>query len=208
MLDFDREPLTFAIGDTLTFGRYLPDYLPANGWTLLYEVRGGANGDTPVEFTSTTNGSGFTMTVDAATTAQWVAGDYILAGFAVNATAVPPVRHQIYYGEFVLGQNLGDDDTTAPTTHAQRMIALIEGQLEQLAQHSLHATTVERTELIRVTRESLEKQLGINIEKRRAELAAESVANGRPSGNKIVPQFNITGGICTIGSPTWPFGQR
>lgn len=190
----EREPLIFAVGDTLSFERYLPDYLPTAGWSLLYEIRGGAAGDDAVQFTSTVDGNRFKIEVPTSITTPWVPGDYILVGYAVNAGLVE--RHQFYYAEITLTPNLGDGGSGAPTTHAQRMIPLIEAQLEQLAMHVMDATTVEKTELIRVKRDALEKQLAWNKTIRNNEIALENVANGRPSGSKIVTQFNIVGGGC------------
>ena len=71
------------------------------------------------------------------------------------------------------------------------MISLIEAALEKLAAHALDMTNVEQTEIHRVKRLDLERQLGINKHIRMDEIAQENIRNGRPSGNKIVSQFNI-----------------
>ena len=204
----DREPLLFAVGDTLCFRRRVPGFLPADGWSAFYEIRGGAAGDANITLNATTVGDCFSVDVPTATTQQWLPGDYTLAGFCVNAADNPHVRHQFYVGELTLSPNLGDAGSDAPTTHAQRMIPLIEAQLEQLAMHVLDASNIEKTELIRVKREAPEKQLAWNKTLRANEIAIENVANGKPSGLKVVPVMAVVpvGRFC--GSAWWhPFGQ-
>lgn len=193
-----REPFIFAIGDTLYFKRYLPGYLPSGGWTLLYEIRGGTQaGAAVISFNSATVDSHFEMTVAAAVSELWQPGDYVLAGYAVNGT----IRHQIYYAELTLTPNLGSNANDADvTTHAQRMVRLIQSALETLAANSLIETSVERTTIIRERRKELQYQLALNQEIRRGEIAQENLRNGRPSGNKIVPVFNVTGPGCAYGT--------
>jgi hypothetical protein len=185
-----REPLIFAAGDTLNFKRFLRDYLPSAGWSLSYQVRGGARGDDEVAFDSTADVDEHEVTVDAATTSLWLPGDYVLVGYAVNGEE----RHQVYYGELTVTANLGTDANDAVvTTHAQRMIALIERQLEELAAHSLQDSNIQQTEIRRVQRMDLERQLALNKEIRANEIAHENVQQGRPSGLKITPMFRILG---------------
>ncbi len=180
-----REPLTFAAGDMLVFQRNLPDYPPQDGWSLLYEVRGAG---IPITFASVQQNDVHYIEVDNPVTQLWPAKVCLLVGFAVNGAE----RHQIYYGEFQIFPNQGALQNQAPqTTHAQRMIALIEAQLEKLAAHSLQDTDVQQSEVRRVKRLDLERQLAINKELRANEIAQENIRNGRPSGNKIVSQMSI-----------------
>ena len=180
-----QEPQTFAAGDTLIFQRYLRDYSPANGWSLLYEVRG--NGQ-PITFVSAALGDYHGIQVDPAVTSLWAPAECVLAGYAVNGAE----RHQIYYGEFQIFPNEGSAQNVQPqTTHAQRMISLIEASLEKLAAHALETTNIEQTEIVRVKRLDLERQLAINKHIRMDEISQENIRAGRPSGNKIASQFNI-----------------
>ena len=185
---WQREPLTFSAGDTLIFERYLPGYTPSNGWALEYAITGGVFGDQPVLFSSAPDGDRHLVTVLDSVTAAWLPGCYVLTGYAVNNTT----RTQVYYGEFVVTVNALTAAPAAPvTTHAQRMIPLIELQLEKLATHDVADSTVEQTEIRRAARLDLERQLALNKEIRNNEIACENVRNGRPSGNKIVPKMNV-----------------
>lgn len=200
-----REPVVFACGDTLIFERYLPDYLPDDGWELRYEIRGGASGtEDAVAFASSlssTNGARHRVEVAAATTANWLPGQYVLVGTAVNGEE----QHKIYEGALTLSADMtGTPDAAVKTTHAQRMITLIEAQLERLAQHELDESNVQQAQFIRAKRLDLERQLAINKEIRMAEVAQENARNGLPSGNKITPVFNITQpGL--LASRGWPY---
>ena len=180
-----REPATFAAGDTLIFQKYLADYLPSNGWSLLYEIRGGSQ---PITFASSALGDYHAVEVAATVTAPWLPADCVLVGFAVNGAE----KHQIYYGELNISAPVGALQNQEPqTTHAQRMISLLEAALEKLAAHVLDSTNVEQTEIRRANRLELEKQLAMNKEIRANEVAHENIRNGRPSGMKISSQFNI-----------------
>jgi hypothetical protein len=203
MSEMLREPLTFAVGDTLCFKRFLRDYLPINGWSLTYEIRLGNGGDNAIAFNSAPDVSNtcHVLTVTADITAGWLPGDCVLAGYAVNGAA----RHQIYIGELTLTPNLdtGANDVDL-TTHAQRMIPLLEKALEQMALHSIQDSDIQQVEIRRAKRMDLEKQLALNKEIRRNEIAVENVRNGRPSGDRIVPQFNIVGGGWSSFNPFTP----
>jgi hypothetical protein len=182
------EPDTLSAGDSIWFEKFFGSYLPQDGWQLEYVIRGDVGGQ-PISFASTPNNDYHLLTVPEATTATWVPGPYVLQGFAVNAAN--NWRHEIYYGEFTIYPNGQGPDTAPVTTHAQRMIPLLEASLEQLAVMTVENSNVEQQELQRVKRKDLEDQLARNKEIRANEVGHENIRSGRPSGNKIVSQFNI-----------------
>lgn len=201
-----REPLTFAVGDSLIFNKYLADYLPSAGWSLLYEVRQGAAGNAPVSFASTPDATNtiHQINVPSATTSAWLPGDLILVGYAVNASGE---RHQIYYGEFELTPNLGTQVDNVPVlTHAQQMIAALEASTLELAAHTINDSDIQQVEIRRARRKELREELAFWREVRANEVALENVRNGRPSGQKIIPQMNVMTPRPSLGfSRAWPF---
>ena len=204
-----REPLLFAQGDSLIFQRSLPDYLPSNGWSLLYEIRSSDQSTIPaIQFTSTPDATNTLHEINVlpAVTALWLPGENVLVGYVVNVSGE---RHQIYYAALEIVANLGTTANTVDvTTHAQRMIPLIEAALEKLAIHSMNETNIQHVQILREKRMDLEKQLGYNKEIRANEIAQENIRNGRPGGNSIKPQFNIINtGSCGFGTG-WPFLPR
>lgn len=205
----NREPILFTQGDTLCFDKYLPHYLPSDGWQLLYEIRSANQPTNPaIEFQSTPDPTNTFHEINVAegVTATWLAGDAIMVGFAVNAGKNE--RHQIYYNALSITPNLGTGvNNVDVSTHAQRMIPLLEKALEELAQHTMNETDIEKVRIMREKRMDFEKQLAWNKQLRANEIAIENVAAGRPSGNKIVPVFNIIpyGGPGVGGGPLNPF---
>lgn len=189
----NREPILFSQGDILAFNKYLPDYLPSDGWALLYEIRSTEQPTNPaIQINSTPDPTNSFHEINVAdgVTAGWLPGEAVMVGYAVNAGT--GVRHQIYYNALNLTPNLGTAQNTVDlSTHAQRMIPILEKQLEELAQHSMDDSNVQQVEIRRVKRMDLEKQLAWNKTLRQNEVAVENVAMGRPSGNQIVPVFNL-----------------
>ena len=161
----------------MVFQRYLADYLPANGWSLEYAISGD------------TEAAPITLTSTALNEDHFI--EYVLRGYAVNTSGE---RHQIYYGELGIFPNGTAQDNVPVTTHAQRMIPLLEAALEQLAVMTVENSSIEEINLQRVKRMDLEKQLAINKEIRANEIGHDNVRSGKPSGFKIRTQLNVVGG--------------
>jgi hypothetical protein len=66
------EPASFVAGDTLTWTKHLADY-PAGAWTLKYRLLNAAG---KIDITATASGTDHLVSVSAATTAGYTAGDY------------------------------------------------------------------------------------------------------------------------------------
>jgi len=180
-------------GDSLCFSKYWPCFLPSAGWTSYYELR---SANQPTNPAITINGvadatnSYFTYTVTPAITAAWQSGECVLIGFVVNNSQ--NLRHNIYENYVRINPNLGTNTNQVNlTTHAQRMIPILERQLEELAAHSIDESNIQQVEIRRIKRMDLEKQLAWNKTLRMNEIAQENAKNNRPNGNKIVPVFNI-----------------
>jgi VCBS repeat-containing protein len=78
------EPTVHTAGDTLRFTRALPDYLPADGWTLTYAL---VNAGTQITLTGSDNGDGTHLVEEvAADTAAWSAGHYRWQAFVSKGT--------------------------------------------------------------------------------------------------------------------------
>lgn len=66
------EPLYIQAGDTVAWTRAIADY-PAGAWTLKYRL---INAAAKIDITAAADGDTHSVTVAAATTATWAAGDY------------------------------------------------------------------------------------------------------------------------------------
>lgn len=180
-----REPVQIAQGDTIQFQRSLELYPPANGWSLIYAMRGGAQA---IEFVSAAVDNYHQVYVAPAVTELWLPGDYTLEGWATNGVD----RFPIYLAQLKVTPDLA----TAPgdvvvKTHAQRMLQGLEKQLEALAQNVLDRTNVEGTEIQRVQRKALYELRAKYLRERQSEIARERAQSGRPSGRKLNGVFRI-----------------
>ena len=182
-----HEPITLAQGETISFTRMLSDFLPSDGWSLTYALRGGAQA---ISFSSTSSGNSHIILVPSAITATWLAGTYQLEGLAVNTDGT---KHQFYLNNFAVTTDL----TTAPAdldtrTFAQKMLENIESALLDLSQNSLQRTSVEMTEIDRVRRLDLMAQREKLLQERRGELARQAAKNQKPTGRKIQTVLFVT----------------
>ena len=137
----------------------------------------------PIEFTSVADGDNHSIVVLPSVSEVWLPANYQLEGFAVLASGE---RHQIYLGQLIVTPDLAAAaPDVAVTTHYQRMVALLQSQLEKLAVNALQRTSVEQTEIDRVRRLDLQRQLQINVRGRQGEIAIERAKNRQPSQRKI-----------------------
>ncbi len=186
-----REPENFVPGDSLIFQRSLPAYLPSDGWQVQGTVSlPTANGAKIItQYISQPDATGKFHVVTVLNFLQGTAnGDYILTEEIVcQAGGVNPgEKHQIYYAKLEVGPDLADGLAVGPiTTHAQRMLPLLEARLEELAQHNLAETELERSRMIIVQRDKLTDEYKWYLEKRYSELQVQRQANTGAD------QFNI-----------------
>ena len=185
-LEMNREPTEFAAGDTLAWQRNLRDYPAGAGWSLDYEMRGGAQA---ISFRSAAQGDSHLISVPMATTAGWLAGDYILVGFAVSANE----RHQIYYGDCKIWPDAQAMAGDAPVkTFAQQMVEKIEAVLLGTATSDILESRIGETLFRYLTPEQLQNQHGYWVNVRRNEIAMQRARAGLPTGTKIRPRMNVT----------------
>lgn len=118
------EPTRLVAGDTLKFTRTLTDYSASDGWTLTYTLVSAAQRYT---FDATASGSDFLVTVAAATTAAWVAGDYDWRAQVSLAGEVFTVGQ----GRITVAPAFGS--ATDARTHARTVLENIEAVLESRA---------------------------------------------------------------------------
>jgi hypothetical protein len=194
-----REPIDLVAGDTLSFSRKLGDYLAGDGWSLTYELRGGAQA---IEFSSTANGADHVLLVAAAVTATWLPAEYILAGYAIKGAE----RHQIYLGTLSVTENLQAAAGNVPEqTFAQKMVNALEAVMLGKAANDLTESTINETRFRYLTPEQLRIEHGYWLGVRRNEVAAQRARAGLPTGNKIRPRMCVKGQGSMVGGGVWPY---
>jgi hypothetical protein len=184
------EPTEITAGDTLTFQRSIGKYPASAGWQLTYELRGRAQA---IEFTSVASGDSHVITVPAATTASWLPGAYELEGYAGNIATGE--RERIFINNLTINRNLeGAAGDISVTTHAQRMIALIEAVQEGKATHDLLESEVEGTRIKRLSPKELREEYNYWKQMRQNEVRAADSLAGRSSGRNRFAVFTDPNG--------------
>src|SRR5437762_234647 len=136
------EPQTIVAGDTLSFTKSVPNYLPGDGWTLNYALQGktlaGSYSASPITFASTTNtGSTYSISVAKTTTSSYAPGDYRWTSYVTGGTSE---RYSVGSGDVTV---LPDPSAAVPTSHAVRTLALIEAAMEGRIPRGLEETIID-----------------------------------------------------------------
>ena len=119
----DNIPRVFSAGETTKFRRFVPDYLPADGWTLSLHLNGAL---ATLHKTAVADGDAYLIAIDPTDTLP--AGDYRYLERVSNATTGEACN----VGSGVVNVKL--DLALAPAgaciSHAERTLAIIEAQIE------------------------------------------------------------------------------
>lgn len=139
----DCEPTQFVSGDTVIFNRFLADYPVTDGWTLKYAFRGVGKFDV----TATPSGTGYAIVIPSTTTAV-APGLYEWAAWVEN-TATPVEKHTVGSGRVAIQPQLSSVTDGTRQQHVERMVPLVEAQLEALAASPIETYTIEQQTTVR-----------------------------------------------------------
>jgi hypothetical protein len=172
-----QEPRYFTAGDSLIFSRRVNGYLPSNGWGITYTLTDSLTGKQVAQFAGLADATQkFWLISQIPFAAGLPQGDYLLQGELLNAGTGE--RRQFYLSDLELGPDLQDGLAAQPqTTHAERMVPLLEARLEELASHNLAETELERSRLIIAQREDVLNLLKYYKELRASELRTQRQIN-------------------------------
>lgn len=190
-----REPIIIAAGDSLIFQRHLLEFPRSKGWSLQYVLVAMNGKPTGVNFVSgaPADGSDDHLVNVPNFAAAVEADEYVLAGYASNATSSPtggPERHQIYRGELMLVENLPSGAAVGDqTTHAQRMVKLLEIKLERLETYDFSESDVQRTKFVIEERTKTLDRLKYYREYRNYEIKTAMAVNTGCNQSQIVPEY-------------------
>lgn len=201
-----HEPIQITAGDTLYWCRNFSDYPASGGWSLDYELRGGAQ---PISFQSVANGDEHDITVASAVTALWLPAQYIMEGYAINPGTSE--RERIYKNNVLVSLNYqGAAPDVVVTTHAQRMLSLIEAVQEGTATHDIIESDIEQTRIKKMSRKELRDEYNYWRSIRMNEIRVLNAKSGRSNGRNRYEVFVDPAGQ-TIGQfgalpPIFPYG--
>lgn len=115
------EPASLNAGDTAKWIKTLEDYPAGDGWVLSYEL---VNAEQRYVFSASADGDRHLITVSAATTAGWAAGDYAWRARVTMSGEVFTV------GSGRITINPVFSASTDARSHARRTLEAIEATLE------------------------------------------------------------------------------
>lgn len=119
------EPLEITAGDTLTWKKYINDYIPSDGWTLKYSF---VNSTGKIDIESTADENYHLISETSATTQLWAPGLYQWKSYVENADSD---RYTIATGTIEIKADLTQQEDGLDTrSHAKIMLDAIEDVLE------------------------------------------------------------------------------
>ncbi len=182
----NTEPTEIIAGDTTKWKRIdLSDY-PASTWTLKYVFRG----PSVQNITAIADGNNFSVTISAAISANWVAGDYVWEAYVTKGAGENLERYRIDSGYLKVKPNLeGVAGIYDGRTYVKKVLDAIEATIEGTATKEQASITVAGRTL---TRRTIEELLALRDKFRVeyvAEQKAEKIKNGLATGGKILTRF-------------------
>jgi len=177
------EPDSLIAGDTVKWIKTLEDYLPQDGWSLVYTL---INAYSKIILTSTAQGSDHLIHASAATSQAWDCGNYNWRSRVINA-----------YGEEAYTLNAGsikvlpgfNAATLDNRSHAQKTLDNIEAYLENpqnitAARYEIQGRNLERFRI---------PELLAMRDRYRSEVFRETnaanVARGLPDKRRVLVRF-------------------
>lgn len=184
------EPERLVLGDTWTWKISLPDYMPADGWTLSYAL---VKSDAQITITASDNGDGYHLIeVAATTTAAYGAGDYLWDARVTSGSD----KHAVRRGRVIVkedysaaGHSGGLDDRS----HIQKVINAIEDVIYGRAQQDHLSYSVGGPLGRSLSRVSHAELLATHSKYKRMlaeEEQKEDIALGLGNKNRIRIRFN------------------
>ena len=177
------EPSQITAGDSLAWTVSLSDYLPGDGWALSY----GLTGASAQRIDAAAAGTGFAVNVATAVTSAWTPGSYLLTAFVTNGDQ----RVTLYSRALEI---LPNPIAAAPSTHAQRALALIEAAMEGRIPRGLEETTIDGQMISRIPMTQLFDLHEKYEAKVKEEQAQASAAAGVQRRSQIYVRFRRPGG--------------
>ena len=180
-------PATLQIGDTWEWDDSLSDY-PAPTYTLKYALR--KYGLSIINITASADGTDHAVSVAAATTAGYVAGDYSWSAFVETGSGDSLERYTVGSGTTKLLPALfAAKSTDDNRSHAQKMLDAIEATMEGRASHAELSLTVNGKAIQYFKPAELIQWRSFYRSEVQKEKQEERIAQGLGTGKRILTRF-------------------
>lgn len=174
-------PAQITAGDSLSFSDSVGEYSAADGWVLTYGL---SDGTSQHSISSSADGQNHKFTVATTATAGWPPGKYRWQAYVAKGS------ERITVGRgFVEVRPDFLNSATDPRHHVEKVLAALEAMIEGRASQDQQSLSLNGRSLTRMPIEELLKfRDSYKVELRNLK-AAERVAQGLGSGNKIMVRF-------------------
>ncbi|ABY90371.1 head-tail joining [Halomonas phage phiHAP-1] len=144
------EPKKLHAGDSVAWGRAVPEYPASDGWALRYVL----HGPQVIEIEAFDDHGVYRVEIEASSTEQWSPGQYRWAAFVVGPN---DQRYTIDTGNIVIAPNWLLAEPGDVRSHAQRMLDLIEAALEKRIPKDQQSYEIDGQRLDRIPIERLQE---------------------------------------------------
>lgn len=142
------EPKKLHAGDSIAWGRAVPEYLASDDWVLHYVL----HGPQVIEIEAFSNGDAYRVEIAASETRDWAPGQYRWAAFVVGPD---DQRYTIETGDVVIAPNWLMAEPGDVRSHARRLLDLIEAALEKRIPKDQQSYEIDGQRLDRIPIERL-----------------------------------------------------
>lgn len=177
-----REPTEFTAGDTVKWKVAFADFPANDGWTLKYTFRGPEIHDV----TATADGADHSVTLSAAVSADFTAGDYWWDAYASKAAE----RYKVRTGQLKVLANLeAVTGVYDGRSIVKRTLDALEAMIEGKASRDQMSYSIEGRSLSRMSVQDVLQWRGVYRGLYRQELDAERRRLGKPGLNLVRAKF-------------------
>jgi hypothetical protein len=181
------EPTTITRGDTVTWTISLPDYLPADGWTLKYAF---VSADDQVLVTATDNGDGtYLVTISASSSQAFEEGVYHWQGWVETGEGETLESYTVSRGQVEVRERFEDQTSGYDArSFAKKTLDAIEAVLEDRATEKDLSYSIAGRSLSKMTLRELQDAREYWLARYKEEVRTEEQDRGTRS-DKVLVRF-------------------
>ena len=146
----DRLPKVFSAGETVEFRRFVPDYLPSDGWTYQLHLNGPL---ATLHKDGVADGNGYLVTINP--TDSLPPGDYRYLERVSNGSTGE--AHNVGEGVVNVELDLALAAPGACISHAERVLAIIEAAIEKKVPDDLKSYSIGGRAVVTMDVDELKK---------------------------------------------------
>lgn len=180
------EPTKITAGDTVKWSKSVDDY-PADSFALNYRIIP-LSGGAPIIVAATADGTDHAITISAATSATFSAGDYRWYSYATDI-ASGEERYSIDHGDLTIFPDPTANIVADLRSHAAKVLSAIKAVLEGTASSDQQNLTIGDKKIERYSIAELLQLRSFYQSEVKREESAEAIRKGLGSGSRIVTRF-------------------